>query len=84
VKWELLQEPPRDERLLGGMFQVLGEKWGWQEKTAKQWLAQFQGTPAYEAERKRAPVADPGGDDDDDDGENERDYEYDSDDEDMN
>ncbi|MBA3539596.1 MAG: hypothetical protein H0T79_08190, partial [Deltaproteobacteria bacterium] len=35
VKWELLQDPPRDPRLLGGMFHVLGEKWGWQEKTAK-------------------------------------------------
>ena len=53
VKWELLQEPPKDERLIGGMFHVLGEKWGWQEKTAKAWLAEFQGTPAYEAERRR-------------------------------
>ena len=44
VKWELLQAPPRDERLIGGMFHVLGERWGWQEKTAKEWLAHFQGT----------------------------------------
>ena len=49
VKWELLLEPPRDERLIGGMFHVLGEKWGWQEKAAKKWLARFRGTPAYEA-----------------------------------
>ena len=53
VKWELLQDPPKDERLIGGMFHVLGEKWGWQEKTAKAWLAEFQGSPAYEAERRR-------------------------------
>ncbi|MBA3464985.1 MAG: HEAT repeat domain-containing protein [Deltaproteobacteria bacterium] len=53
VKWELLQDPPEDERLIGGMFHVLGEKWGWQEKTAKSWLGQFQGSPAYEAERRR-------------------------------
>ncbi len=54
VKWELLQAPPRDERLIGGMFHVLGEKWGWQEKTARAWLAAFEGTPAYEIERRRA------------------------------
>lgn len=54
VKWELLQAPPRDERLVGGMFHVLGEKWGWQEKTARAWLAVFEGTPAYEFERKLA------------------------------
>ncbi len=53
VKWELLQDPPKDERLIGGMFHVLAEKWGWQEKTAKSWLAGFQGTAAYEAERRR-------------------------------
>ncbi len=53
VKWELLQDPPRDERLIGGMFHVLGEKWGWQEKTAKAWLAEFHTTPAFEAERRR-------------------------------
>ena len=53
VKWELLQDPPKDERLIGGMFHVLGEKWGWQETTAKTWLAEFQGTAAYEAERRR-------------------------------
>ena len=61
VKWELLQAPPKDERLIGSMFHVLGERWGWQEKAAKQWLAQFQGSPAYEAERKRAgsPAVEP-------------------------
>jgi hypothetical protein len=53
VKWELLQKPPRDERLIAGMFHVLGEKWGWQAKTAKKWLARFRGTPAYEAGRMR-------------------------------
>jgi hypothetical protein len=58
VKWELLQEPPRDERLLAGMFHVLGERWGWQEKTAKQWLADFQGSAAYEVERKRSAISD--------------------------
>jgi hypothetical protein len=58
VKWELLQAPPADERLIGGMFHVLGERWGWQEKTAKEWLARFQGTPAYEAERKRVGSVD--------------------------
>ncbi len=57
VKWELLQEPPRDERLLAGMFHVLGEKWGWQEKTAKQWLTELQGSAAYEVERKRAEIS---------------------------
>jgi hypothetical protein len=45
VKWELLQHPPADDRLIGGMSHVLGEHWGWQEKTAKEWLAQFQGPP---------------------------------------
>ena len=58
VKWELLQAPPHDERLIGGMFHVLGERWGWQEKAAKQWLARFVGTPAYDAERRRAGSAD--------------------------
>jgi len=65
VKWELLQNPPHDERLIGGMFQVLAEKWGWQEKTAAEWLERFRGTAAYEAERKRAPRAKDDGDDDD-------------------
>ncbi len=54
VKWELLEDAPRDERLLGGMFHVLGEKWGWQEKAARGWLAHFQGSPAYEEERRMA------------------------------
>jgi hypothetical protein len=65
VKWELLQAPPHDARLIGGMFHVLGEHWGWQEKTAKEWLAHFQGTAAYEAERRRvgAPAPDDAGDD---------------------
>jgi hypothetical protein len=53
VKWELLQEPPLDERLIAGMFHVLGERWGWQEDTAKAWLTNFQGTALYELERRR-------------------------------
>ncbi|CAN5909330.1 hypothetical protein BH11MYX3_BH11MYX3_14110 [soil metagenome] len=53
VKWELLQDPPKDERLIGGMFHVLGEKWGWQETTAKAWLAELHDTPAFEAELRR-------------------------------
>lgn len=75
VKWELLQAPPPDERLIGGMFHVLGERWGWQEKTAKEWLGQFQGTPEYELERRRVGVLDveddesAGGDDSDGDDE---------------
>jgi hypothetical protein len=56
VKWELLQEPPIDERLIGGMFHVLGERWGWQEEAAKEWLKNFQGTPEYELERRRVPT----------------------------
>jgi hypothetical protein len=62
VKWELLQAPPADHRLIGGMFHVLGERWGWQEKTAKEWLANYHGTAAYDAERRRAgsPDADEG------------------------
>ena len=79
VKWELLQNPPEDERLIGGMFHVLGERWGWQEKTAQRWLEAFQGTPAYDAERKRAPR----GNDRGDDGERGRAVD-DADDEDMN
>ena len=69
VKWELLQAPPADERLIGGMFHVLGERWGWQEKAAKEWLGQFQGTPEYELERRRVGVLDI--EDDDGDGEDE-------------
>ena len=60
VKWELLQAPPRDDRLIGGMFHVLGERWGWQETAAREWLSGYAGTAAYEAERKRAPA--PGAD----------------------
>ena len=45
VKWELLQEPPDDDRLIGGMFHVLAERWGWQERTAQEWLAQVGGAP---------------------------------------
>jgi hypothetical protein len=53
VKWELLQDPPLDERLMAGMFHVLGERWDWQEETARQWLANFRGTALYELERRR-------------------------------
>jgi hypothetical protein len=42
VKWELLQAPPRDRRLIGGMIHVLGEAWGWQETAAKNWLASYK------------------------------------------
>jgi hypothetical protein len=59
VKWELLQAPPADPRLIGGMFHVLGERWGWQEKAAKEWLGHYQGTAAYEAERRRVGSPDP-------------------------
>ena len=58
VKWDLLQDPPIDPRLIGGMFHVAGEHWGWQEPAAKRWLARFAGTDAYEAERERAHVDD--------------------------
>lgn len=68
VKWELLQAPPDDERLIGGMFHVLGERWGWQEKTAKEWLAHYQGTPTYELERRRAGSPDLDDDVDEEDG----------------
>jgi hypothetical protein len=57
VKWEVLEEPPRDERLLGGMFHVVGERWGWQEKAARQWLALYQGTAAYDEARAKAGSA---------------------------
>ena len=69
VKWELLQDPPPDDRLIPGMFFVVGQRWGWQEKTAKEWLRQFAGTPAYEEARKHVgapplPDADDGDEDD--------------------
>jgi hypothetical protein len=57
VKWELLQDPPSDERLLGGMFHVLAEHWGWQEDTARDWLRRLEGTAAFEAARRRSGVA---------------------------
>lgn len=72
VKWELLQAPPLDERLIAGMFHVLGERWGWQEDSAKAWLANFRGTALYELERRRVPTPlvelhdDPGETNDDD------------------
>ncbi|MBA3453625.1 MAG: HEAT repeat domain-containing protein [Deltaproteobacteria bacterium] len=69
VKWEVMQDPPFDDRLIGGMFHVLAEQWGWQEKTAKQWLSRLQGSPAFEIERKRAGAPHLlASDDDDDDG----------------
>ncbi|MDB4958398.1 MAG: hypothetical protein JWO36_5967 [Myxococcales bacterium] len=49
VKWELLQDPPTDERLISSMMCVLAERWGWQGKAAEQWLAGFRGTAAYAA-----------------------------------
>ena len=62
VKWELLQDPPDDERLLGGMLHVAAERWGWQEQTAKLWLSQFEGTPAFEEARRRAAARTAAGD----------------------
>ncbi len=69
VKWELLQAPPDDPRLIGGMVHVLAEKSGWQEATARQWLAKFQGTIGDEVERTLVgpPVFAPGDHDQDDD-----------------
>jgi hypothetical protein len=62
VKWELLRDPPIDARLIGGMFHVLGERWGWQAGSAKRWLARFEGTPAYigahDAAQRRARLDD--------------------------
>ena len=66
VKWELLSAPPADPRLIGAMFHVLGERWGWQEKTAKAWLARFAGTDAYEVERRRSLAVEQRADDADD------------------
>jgi hypothetical protein len=54
VKWALLEAPPRDERLIGGMFHVLRERWGWQEVAARAWLEGFQGSPAYDQARRHA------------------------------
>jgi hypothetical protein len=39
------------------MFHVLGERWGWQEKAARQWLAHYQGTAAYDEARAKAGSA---------------------------
>jgi hypothetical protein len=47
------------------MFQVLGEHWGWQGSAAKKWLAEFQGTPAYEEARRQ--TGSPSLDEEDDD-----------------
>lgn len=62
VKWELLRDPPKDERLIGGMFCVLRERWGWQEKAARRWLVAFRGNALYEAERRRMTGTDDLGD----------------------
>jgi hypothetical protein len=53
VKWEIVEDAPRDERLIAPMFHVLGEKWGWQEDAARRWLSRFRGTPAYQTEHAR-------------------------------
>jgi hypothetical protein len=47
VKWELMQDPPIDARLIAGMFHVAGERWGWQELAAKRWLARFSSHESY-------------------------------------
>jgi hypothetical protein len=57
VKWALLEAPPDEPRLLGGMFYVLAERWSWQEEAAREWLSQLEGTQAFEAARRRAGVA---------------------------
>jgi suppressor of fused len=68
VKWELLQSPPRDKRLIGGMIHVLGEGWGWQETAAKQWLASYTQTDHHvEEDEDEVDTADATGDDDVDD-----------------
>lgn len=54
VKWEIVDEAPPDDRLIGAMFHVLAESWGWQADAARVWLERFRGTPAYEAERAKA------------------------------
>jgi len=51
VPWDLLKNPPADERLIPGMFSVVDRTWAWQAETAGTWLEQFAGTPAYEAAR---------------------------------
>ena len=51
VPWDLLKNPPADERLIPGMFSVVDRAWAWQAETAGTWLEQFAGTPAYEAAR---------------------------------
>jgi hypothetical protein len=80
VKWELLQEPPEDERLLPGMF-LPGQRWGWQEKTARAGSRSSRGpTPT----KRRSLAAIPAPDDDDDDDEDDDDDDEDEDDEDMN
>ena len=53
VKWELLQDPPLDARLIGGMFHVLGEKWGWQEKIGEAVARPVPGHAGLRAERRR-------------------------------
>jgi hypothetical protein len=58
VKWELVEQLPPDERLIGAMFHVLGEKWGWQEVAARAWLEQFRGTATYEAEAEASDNGD--------------------------
>jgi hypothetical protein len=67
VKSPLLRDVPDDPRLLGGMFFVLGQRWGWQEATARAWLATYAGTDAYEEARSHVGVAAALADDEDDD-----------------
>jgi hypothetical protein len=64
VKWELLQSPPRDRRLIGGMIHVLGEAWGWQETAARQWLARYTDDGAVARDDDAADDGDEDGDDD--------------------
>jgi hypothetical protein len=40
VKGTVLRDVPADPALVPAMRQVAAEKWGWQEKTARDWLAE--------------------------------------------
>jgi hypothetical protein len=89
VKWRLLEGTPADVRLIGAMFRVLAEGWGWQAGAARSWLAHFQTHESFEAARAAAgvswtPILDDEEEDDDldDDDENDDDEDDDGDEED--
>jgi hypothetical protein len=56
VKWKLVEDAPKDPRLLGGMFHVLSEDWGWQADHAAVWLAELEDHPEFEAAAAEAGV----------------------------